>query len=33
MNNICELIFKSEKVLLPISAVAADDLNTFESKG
>ena len=44
MSNICELISKSKKVFLPISAVAVDDLkcmfnikpdgiNTFESKG
>ena len=26
MSNICELIFKSEKVFLPISAIAVDDL-------
>ena len=26
MTNICELIFKIEKVFLPISAIAVDDL-------
>ena len=26
MSNICELIFKNEKVFLPISAIAVDDL-------
>ena len=29
MNNICELIFKHEKVFLPISDITVDDLKSM----